>query len=263
MADVQENGFVKISRSLLTWEWYTDSTTKVLFLHCILKANWKARKWRGIVIQRGQFITSLEQLSQETRLSIKQVRTALKHLTETGELANLSTPQYRIITVVNYDRFQEPANQPANQGQTTGKRGANEGQQLRIEEESKEGKEGENIKTSCTEPQSDSVPPVVELPLNDGSHFDIFQGQVDEWQTLYPAVDVMQQLRNMKGWLLANPKKRKTKAGVLRFVTAWLSREQDKGGTLNGQQKRPEPLSGAGDTPEKIDRWGELSVTRL
>ena len=127
MADVQENGFVKISRSLLTWEWYTDSTTKVLFLHCILKANWKARKWRGIVIQRGQFITSLEQLSQETRLSIKQVRTALKHLTETGELANLSTPQYRIITVVNYDRSRtgKPTGKP---GQTTGKRGANEGQ---------------------------------------------------------------------------------------------------------------------------------------
>lgn len=111
-------------------------------------------------------------------------------------------------------------------------------------------------KVFCTEPQSASVPPVVELPLNDGSHFDIFQGQVDEWKTLYPAVDVPQALRSMRGWLLANPKKRKTKAGVLRFVTAWLSREQDKGGTLSGQQKRPEPLSGAGKNPEEDDPWG-------
>lgn len=118
-------------------------------------------------------------------------------------------------------------------------------------------------KDICTEPQSASVPPVVELPLNDGSQYGVTEEQVKEWASLYPAVDVMQQLRNMKGWLLANPKKRKTKAGVLRFVTAWLSREQDKGGTLNGQQKRPEPLAGAGDTPEKIDRWGELNVTRL
>lgn len=119
------------------------------------------------------------------------------------------------------------------------------------EEEEKE-KENKDI---CTQPQSASVP-VVELPLNDGSHFDIFQGQVDEWQTLYPAVDVPQALRSMRGWLLANPKKRKTKAGVLRFVTAWLSREQDKGGTLSGQQKRPEPLSGAGKNPEEDDPWG-------
>ena len=39
----------------------------------------------------------------------------------------------------------------------------------------------------------------------------------------------MQELRKMIGWLEANPKKRKTKQGVLRFVTAWLAREQDKG----------------------------------
>lgn len=111
-------------------------------------------------------------------------------------------------------------------------------------------------KVFCTEPQSASVPPVVELPLNDGSQYGVTEEQVKEWASLYPAVDVMQQLRNMKGWLLANPKKRKTKAGVLRFVTAWLSREQDKGGTLNGQQKRPEPLSGAGKNPEEDDPWG-------
>ena len=123
-------------------------------------------------------------------------------------------------------------------------------------EKDKEKDKDKELKIFCTEPQSASVPPVVELPLNDGSHFDIFQGQVDEWQTLYPAVDVPQALRSMRGWLLANPKKRKTKAGVLRFVTAWLSREQDKGGTLSGQQKRPEPLSGAGKNPEEDDPWG-------
>lgn len=130
-------------------------------------------------------------------------------------------------------------------------------------EEDKDKEEEKENKDICTQPQSASVPPVVELPLNDGSQYGVTEEQVIEWASLYPAVDVMQQLRNMKGWLLANPKKRKTKAGVLRFVTAWLSREQDKGGTLNGQQKRPEPLSGAGDTPEKTDRWGKLSVTRL
>lgn len=262
MSDVLENGFVKISRSFLTWEWYTDSTTKVLFLHCILKANWKARNWRGIVIERGQFITSLEQLSQETRLSIKQVRTALKHLTETGELANLSTPQYRIITVVHYDRYQEPANQPANQGQTIGKQGANKGQQLKKREEVKESKK-ERKKTICTEPQSASVPPVLTLPLNGGSEYAISQAQVDQWQALYPAVDVLQQLRNMKGWLLSNPQRRKTKTGISRFITGWLSREQDRGGNFHEREKRPEPLSGAGDHPDQAGEWDWLPFTQL
>lgn len=83
-----------------------------------------------------------------------------------------------------------------------------------------------------TEPASDRNP-VIALTLNDKSEFPIFQEQVNEWADLYPAVDVIQQLRNMKGWLMANPKRRKTKSGILKFITGWLSREQDKGKATN------------------------------
>lgn len=71
-------------------------------------------------------------------------------------------------------------------------------------------------------------PQVVSLTLNDGSEYGITQDQIDKWVPLYPAVDVMQELRAMKGWLDSNPKKRKTKTGILRFVNGWLSRAQDK-----------------------------------
>lgn len=74
-----------------------------------------------------------------------------------------------------------------------------------------------------------SGPPVIQLPLNDKSEYPIQQGQAEEWRTLYPAVDVMQELRKMRGWLEANPAKRKTPRGILRFVNSWLAREQDKG----------------------------------
>lgn len=75
-----------------------------------------------------------------------------------------------------------------------------------------------------------SAEPVISLPLNDGSEYPVFPEQVHEWAGLYPAVDVIQQLRTMRGWLMANPKKRKTQSGILRFVNGWLSKEQDKGG---------------------------------
>lgn len=71
-------------------------------------------------------------------------------------------------------------------------------------------------------------PQVVSLTLNDGSDYGITQDQIDKWVPLYPAVDVIQELRAMKGWLDSNPKKRKTKTGILRFVNGWLSRAQDK-----------------------------------
>ena len=72
-----------------------------------------------------------------------------------------------------------------------------------------------------------SPPPAAVLPLVDGTDFEISVETVAELSGLYPAVDVAQQLRSMRGWLLANPKNRKTKAGIMRFVNSWLSREQN------------------------------------
>lgn len=98
--------YVKLFRKLLNWEWYTDVNTKVLFLHCLLKANWKDGSWHGYKYKRGQFITSLPSLSRETGLSIRQVRTALNHLKATGELTDWHDNKIRIITVVSFDKFQ-------------------------------------------------------------------------------------------------------------------------------------------------------------
>ena len=82
----------------------------------------------------------------------------------------------------------------------------------------------------CAEPQAADAPPVISLPLNDGTFYDVSENDRSKWSQLYPNVDVLQQLRNMAGWCDANPTKRKTRGGIKRFITAWLAREQDKGG---------------------------------
>ena len=76
-----------------------------------------------------------------------------------------------------------------------------------------------------------SAPPVISLPLNDGTEFSVSVEQCQEWAGLYPAVDVIQQLREMRGWLDANPTRRKTRRGIKAFVVRWLSKEQDRGGS--------------------------------
>lgn len=81
--------------------------------------------------------------------------------------------------------------------------------------------------TTCTEQLKNSS--VISLPLNDGTEYEVMQEMVDEFESLYPAVDVMQELRNMRGWLLHNPRKRKTKRGINTCINAWLARKQDKG----------------------------------
>ena len=86
----------------------------------------------------------------------------------------------------------------------------------------------------CTELESSSSMPAekaaITLTLNDKSEYPIFDKDIVAWKELYPNVDIVQELRKMKGWLNSNPTRRKTKKGILKFVNSWLAKEQDKGG---------------------------------
>ena len=94
-------------------------------------------------------------------------------------------------------------------------------------------KEKVNVKEKVKEKDKDICPEQAPadceaLPLNDGEEWRPTKADLDEWIRLYPAVDVKQEIRNMRGWCASNPSRRKTRAGIKRFVTAWLSREQSK-----------------------------------
>ena len=119
-------GYIKLYKKMLKWEWYDDTNTKILFLHCLLKANWCPTKWHGVELQPGQFITSLATLAKETRLSVRQVRVALDHLIMTNEVTSKSQSKYRIITVNSWNEYQ--GNDKQNDKQVTSKRQASDKQ---------------------------------------------------------------------------------------------------------------------------------------
>lgn len=93
----------------------------------------------------------------------------------------------------------------------------------------------EDTEDSCAEPETVSAPPIISIILNDKTFFDVFSEDYNRWCELYPAVNVMQELRKMSSWSTDNPKRRKTKSGIRRFINAWLSKEQDKGGQYRYQ----------------------------
>jgi len=103
-------GWVKLHRKFLEWEWYDKSETVHLFLHCLLKANHKDKSYRGKIIKRGTFLTSRELLSRELGLSERQVRTSLNRLKLTNELTVKSSRQGTEIQVVNYNKYQIETN---------------------------------------------------------------------------------------------------------------------------------------------------------
>ena len=86
-----DNGYIKLWRSMLTWEWYDDPPTLVVYVYLILSANIDQVLWHGIDIPRGSLVSSYSKIAKRTGLTIRQARTAINHLETTGQLLlNLS-----------------------------------------------------------------------------------------------------------------------------------------------------------------------------
>ena len=111
---MKHDGWIKMHRKLLEWEWYTDSKIVHLFVHLLLKANHKDSKYRGMIIKRGQLITGRKLLSIETGMSERNIRTCLDRLKTTNELTIKATNKYSIVTICNYEIYQ-PKEDVANQ----------------------------------------------------------------------------------------------------------------------------------------------------
>lgn len=119
------SGWIKIHRKFLEWEWFNKSEAVHLFLYMLIKANHKDAKWQGNDVKRGQFISSLGNISNATGISIQQIRTILKKLEKTNEIELKSTSQFTIVTICKYECYQdenETTNKPlTNNQQTTNK----------------------------------------------------------------------------------------------------------------------------------------------
>ena len=130
------NGWIKLHRKILDWEWFTSPSTLQLFIYLLLRANKEDKKWRGILIKRGQLVTSVATISEETKLSTQQVRTSLNRLKSTNEITSKTTNRFTLVTVCKYESYQlyEEVEQQTKQQalqQTNNKQITNKQQQLK------------------------------------------------------------------------------------------------------------------------------------
>lgn len=235
--------FVKLFRSFISWEWYTDQNTKDVFIHCLLMANWKDKKWKGTVIPRGSFITSISRLSSDLKLSEKKIRTAINHLKQSNDITVKTTNQYSLITVVKYGVYQINANKKANdftdteavEGQTKGNQRAIKGQQLKkdITIEDKRYK----IKDKSTFVPELKIHYLTERLLNKNliieNETEIFDEIIREYLAEYDAVDVSVKadyvLGLMKGRQIDNRMAYFKRAMNKNLKHSYLPEERDSG----------------------------------
>ena len=208
-------GFILLYRQITEWEWYQNPNTFRVFLHILLMANFTDGRFEGQTIKRGQLVTSLPKLSQQTKLSIQNVRTAISHLISTGEITVQTTTKYRVITVVKYDEYQVDNRQTNSQltdNQQTTNRQVDENQQQYKKDIKRE--KGNNIislsrdKGKFTPPTADEIDDFCENHLCvigfDSQHF------IDYYES--------------NGWMVGKHKMKDWKA----TVRNWIRRDEIK-----------------------------------
>lgn len=109
------NGWIKLHRRLLDWEWISDPDTLVVFIHLLLGANHTEKTWKGVLIPRGSVLTGRKLLSLKTGLTERKIRTSLKKLESTSEVTIKTTNKYSLISINNYDIYQQNDQQKANE----------------------------------------------------------------------------------------------------------------------------------------------------
>lgn len=129
------NGYIRLHRKLLEWEWLHNPNDVSLFIHLLLMSNWKDSKYKDIDIPRGSLVTGRKELAKMVGVSEQQIRTSLNHLKSTKVITTKSYSKFSIISINNYDKYQV-SNQEINQ-QTTSKQPASNQQVTTYEESNK------------------------------------------------------------------------------------------------------------------------------
>lgn len=127
---MSERGYIKIDRKIMNWRYYNDPDMLALWVHILLNAYWTEGYSQGEEVKRGQFWTTYQQLGQELRFGISKIKRALTRLENEKQIKTKSTNRKTLITVVNYDIFQDttkPSEKPT-KNKTENQRKTNEKQ---------------------------------------------------------------------------------------------------------------------------------------
>lgn len=168
MDSMVNGGWVKLYRELKSksiWQ-LSSPEQKVVLITILLLANHEENKWEWkgeqFVCKPGQLITSLNSLVRECGdgVSIQNVRTALDRFEKLGFLTNVSTKTGRLITIVNWEKYQGRDfvdNKDANKDLTKSQQRANKDLTTnKNDKEYKNDKEGKEIKPAAPFSDDDS-----------------------------------------------------------------------------------------------------------
>lgn len=245
-------GWICLHRKIqecVIWEVDEKFDYRSAWIDLLLLANHEDKKivfdGKPIVVKRGQRITSVRKLAERWQWGIERTTRFLRMLENEKMITKESDKRRTLLTIVNYGVYNDMRNTdrysngtltdtvPEHQPDTNNNDNNDNNDNKNTEESSL------RSDSSCGEPSESATPPkpsevvFIKIPLIDKTDFDVTEKMVTEYKELYPAVDVEQALRNMRGWCLEKAAQRKTRQGVTRFIGRWLRKEQERAGSKN------------------------------
>ena len=108
---MSEFGWIKLHRRITEWHHWSSPNVLATFIHLLTLANYEPKEWNGVVVQRGQLVTTQRTLAKEIGMPHGTLRGVLKRLESTGEIdvqvmRTGNQYNYTLITVLNYDAYQ-------------------------------------------------------------------------------------------------------------------------------------------------------------
>ncbi|RJO62612.1 MAG: hypothetical protein C4542_02910 [Dehalococcoidia bacterium] len=196
----------------------------------IANANHAPRNIYGKTIQRGQLHCTIDDIREGLHWHVgyrKQTykkhdcENAMKWLTKAEMITTTRTGRGAIITVLNYDTYQNPKNYDNRIDNRTGN--GNHAETMPSEkQELKNGMHKEEIETNTCSEQSSSL--VFLIPVKGGAIYTVPDSLVLKFETLFPSIDVRLELQRAREWCEANPNKQKVL--IEKFLNGWMARVQ-------------------------------------
>lgn len=241
--------WIRVQTSIFDHEAFAPEplTEREAWLWLIANAAWKDTRHRVgsqmVEVPVGSLFVTLRGLQNEWKWgSDFKVRSFLALLRDQEMIVMNSNAGKTQITICNYSRYQN-LEREENAKETHEKRTEN-ALKTPVHQYTKDNTSSLRSDV-CPEPEISAPvsPTVIDLPATKNELVPITEADVSEWTEAFPGVNVRQQLRSMRQWLITNPSKRKTSKGTKRFVVAWLTREQDRGGVPRSQAPPAAPMT--------------------
>jgi len=118
------NGYINIHRKILDnpiskkphWAW--------LWVYLLLRANWEEKEiiWNSkkLKLGKGSFVTGRLSLAKETGIPASTIERVLNYLESEHQIEQQKNNKYRVITIVNWDKYQMMDNKKNSQRTTSG-----------------------------------------------------------------------------------------------------------------------------------------------